>query len=257
MKIRLVCLVFLTAFALITIGCSKKESEGTSEPPPTAVVDPATAGSISGTVVLDGKPPALRPINMSAEPACVKANSAPVYLPEVVTGEKGALANVVIYVKSGLGRYRYDQPASPAVLDQKGCMYEPHVFAAMTHQPIEIRNNDPTVHNIHPMPRTNRPWNRSEEAGEPPFQVSFPRPELAIPIACNVHPWMRAFLFLFDNPYFAVTTTTGAFELKNLPPGMYTIEAWQEKYGVQDQTVTLAPKESKSISFVFKASSPQ
>lgn len=134
-------------------------------------------------------------------------------------------------------------------------MYEPHVLAVMTNQPIEIRNNDATVHNIHAMPRINRSWNRSEEPGNPPFQVRFPLPERAIPIMCNVHPWMRAFVFVFDNPYFAVTPKSGAFALKNLPPGTYTIEAWQEKYGVRDQTVTLAPRESTSVSFVFTAHS--
>ncbi len=235
-------------------GCGRKSAEKNVPPPaPTAVVNPATAGTISGNVVLDGPVPSFHPIDMSAEPACVQANPTPVIPPIVVTGEHGALANVVVYVKAGLGEYRYDVPQTPALLDQKGCMYDPRVVAVVEGQPLEIRNSDATVHNIHPMPRINHAWNRSEEPGSPPFRVTFDHPETAIPIMCNVHPWMRAYLFVFDNPYFAVTAKTGTFELKGLPPGTYTIEAWQEHFGIQDQTVTLGPKESKSISFVYRS----
>jgi hypothetical protein len=243
-------------FAAIT-GCSKeKENSEPAEPPPTAVVDSATAGSISGTVKLDGAPPTFHPLDMSAEAACVQAHPTPITPPIVVTGEHGALANVVVYIKSGLGRYRYDTPTQPAVLDQKGCMYEPHVLAFMVHQPLIINNNDPTTHNIHPVPRVNHPWNQSQPQGAPPINTSFDHPELAIRVMCNVHPWMRAFFFVFDNPYFAVTTKVGMFDINNIPPGTYTIEAWQEHYGVLDQTVILAPKQAKSISFVFKAAAP-
>jgi hypothetical protein len=254
--LRIASAFFITTVVLVLIatGCSKKESsEAPEPPPPTAVVDPATEGSISGTVKLDGAPPSFHPLDMSAEAACVQAHPTPVIPPIVVTGEHGALANVVVYIKSGLGRYRYDTPTGPAILDQKGCMYEPHVLAFMVHQPLIINNNDPTTHNIHPVPRENHPWNKSQPQGAPPINTTFDIPELAIRVMCNVHPWMRAFFFVFDNPYFAVTTKTGAFDLKNIPPGTYTIEAWQEHYGVLDQTVTLAPRESKSLSFVFKS----
>lgn len=233
------------------MGCGRKSGEAAPPPAPTAVVDAATAGTISGTVVLNGPAPSFHPIDVSAESACVQENPAPVIPPIVVTGEHGALANVAVYVKSGLGEYRYDVPQTAALLDQKGCMYTPRVVGIMTGQPLEIRNSDATLHNIHPMPRVNRSWNRSEEQGAPPFRATFDHPETAIPIMRNVHPWMRAYLFVFGNPYFAVTSRAGTFELKGLPPGTYTIEAWQEHYGFQDQTVTLGAKESKSISFVF------
>jgi plastocyanin len=240
--------------ALAISGCSKKAAEQPQQPPPpTAVVDAATAGDITGTVRLEGDAPKFRPIDMSAEPACVKENPKGLIPPIIVTGEHGALANVAVYIKSGLGRYKYDVPQTPVVLDQKGCMYVPRVLALRVGQPLEVRNEDPTVHNIHVMARVNRSWNRSEEPGDPPFTEKFDHPEMYIPISCNVHPWMRAFLFVFDNPYYDVTAQTGDFSLKGLPPGTYTIEAWQEFYGLQDQTVTLGSKETKSISFVFKA----
>jgi hypothetical protein len=158
--------------AILTItGCGNKNSDEPSEQPPSAVVDPATARTITGTVVLDGRPPIFHPTDMSAEPACVKANSTIVTPPVVITGNHGALAGVVVYVKSGLSRYRYEIPVQPVLLDQKGCMYEPRVLAIMAHQPLQVHNQDPTVHNIHATPRENRSWNRSEEPEDPPFQT--------------------------------------------------------------------------------------
>jgi plastocyanin len=254
LKTRPVWILISVLCALGIFGCSSKTSEQPAQPPPPkAVVGPATAGNIIGTVRLEGEPPDFRPIDMSAEPACVKANPKPVIPPIVVTGEHGALANVAVYIKSGLGRYKYDVPTAPVVLNQKGCMYEPRVLALRVGQPLEVHNEDPTVHNINVRARDNHSWNRSEEPGEAPFTETFAHPELDVPVSCNVHPWMRAYLYIFDNPYFAVTTKSGDFELKGLPPGTYTIEAHQEYYGVQDQTLTLGPKETKHIEFVFKA----
>lgn len=254
MKIRPATTALLVLSISALSSCSKKESEESSGPPaPTAVVDPSTAGSIAGTVKFEGTPPVFRPIDMSAEAFCVQANPKPIEPPVVVLGERGALANVVVYVKSGLGSYRYDTPKDSAVLDQVGCMYVPHVLAMMTDQPFEVKNTDPTTHNVHPTPRENRPWNRSIAAGEAPYVSTFSQPEMAIPVVCNIHPWMRAYLFVFAHPYFDLTLKTGTFELKNLPPGTYTIEAWHERFGTQDVTVTIAPKQSKSISFTFKS----
>jgi len=244
--------VLSLCIVLGVFGCSKKESDESAAPAaPTAVVDASTAGSISGTVKLEGAPPVFKPINMSAEAACVQANPSAVVPPIVITGAHGALANVVVYVKSGLGSYRFDVPSTPVALDQKGCMYEPRILALMTSQPFEVHNEDQTIHNVHPMPRVNRPWNKSEPIGDPPIEANFTKPELAIPIACNIHPWMRAYMFVFAHPYFSITPRTGDFELKGLPPGTYVIEAWQERFGTQDETVTLGPKESKTLDFVF------
>ena len=252
MRIRLVVSALLFVLAFSFAGCTTKRSEVTQPAEPTAVVDPSTAGSITGTVKFEGTPPVFRPIDMSAEAACVQANPKPIAPPVVVLGEHGALANVVVYVKSGLGSYRFDTPKDPAVLDQVGCMYEPRVLAMMTNQPFEVKNTDPTTHNVHPIPRENHPWNRSLAAGEAPYVTTFSQPELAIPIVCNIHPWMRAYLFVFAHPYFDVTEKTGTFALKNLPPGTYTIEAWHERFGTLDVPVTIAPKESQPISFTFK-----
>jgi hypothetical protein len=254
MKLPVSQRILVGLVALAVVGCGKQQ--GSESSAPVATVDLSTAGSITGTVTLDGRPPTIHPIDMSASPACVQANPSPVTPPTVVIGDHGALANVVVYVKSGLGNYRYDTPIDTAILGQKNCMYDPHVLALMTNHPFAVQNNDPTMHNVHPMPKHNRQWSNSQPAGSAPLKQSFANPEFAMPVLCNVHPWMRAFVFVFDHPYFAVTSKAGSFELKNLPPGTYTIEAWQENYAAQDQTVTIGAKESKAISFTFKSSSP-
>ena len=132
-------------------------------------------------------------------------------------------------------------------------MYQPRVIALMTNQMLDIQNEDPIEHNVHPSPHDNPAFNTTQSINGPPIEKTFDRPELAIKFMCNLHPWMRAYVFVFSNPYFDVTTKTGTFDLKNLPPGTYTIEAWQEKYGVQDQTVTLGPHETKSVKFTFRS----
>jgi plastocyanin len=237
-------------------GCSSKkpeDQESAQVSAPTATVDTSTVGSINGTVMLEGTPPSYPAIDMQSQPPCARANPKPVIPPVIVVGDQGKLANAVVYIKSGLGSYHYDTPAAPAVLDQQACMYVPRVVAVMTGQTLQVKNEDPTAHNIHFMPHTNKQWNYSMPSGGDSLETHFDKPELAIPVMCNVHPWMRAFLFVFADPYFAVTTQTGAFNLTNVPPGTYTVEAWQEKLGTQDQTVTIGPKESKSVSFTFHA----
>jgi hypothetical protein len=235
--------------ALIGCGSSPKKAQSLPVAPP---VDPATAASVTGTVKFQGTPPVLRPIDMSAAPACVKANPSPVVPPVVITGADGTLANVVVYVKSGLGHYRYPAPQTPVTLNQKGCMYVPRVVALMVGQSFEVHNSDLWLHDVHPMLRNNRPFSISELPGRS-VKASFQEPEFAVSVGCMIHPWMRAYLFVFDQPYFAVTSKDGAFSLKNLPPGTYTIEAWHEGDQPLDQTVVLGPKESKSISFTFVA----
>lgn len=220
----------------------------------TARIDPATTGSITGSVRLDGALPTLKPIDMSAALACVKANPSPDLPPQVVAGDNGALAGVAIYVKSGLENVHFDPPRDPVVLAQKACMYEPHVIAFMVNQKLRVLNQDPTSHNVHVMAKTNESWNRSQPADGSAIEQVFTHPELAVPITCNVHPWMRAYAFVFSNPYFAVASKTGTFEINNLPPGTYIIEAWQERYGTRDQTVTISSKESKLMSFTFTSS---
>ena len=259
MKSKLFPIVLVAALAVMLSSCGKKETQQPAEQKAPAAaampIDMATVGEVTGTVTLDGAPPTFRPINMSAEAYCVKAHSTPVMPQDVVVGEKGALANVIVYVKDGLGDRTFDVPKQPVQLDQKGCMYDPHIVALMAGQELQVVNSDQTTHNIHPMPKDNREWNKSQPPGAAPLEDTFARAEVSIPVKCNVHPWMKSYIAVFKHPYFQVTGKNGAFDLKNLPPGTYTLEAWHEKYGTSDQTVTIGPKESKTVTFVFKAAS--
>ncbi|HLW88030.1 MAG TPA: carboxypeptidase regulatory-like domain-containing protein [Terriglobales bacterium] len=211
-----------------------------------------TSTSLKGTVKFQGTVPAAKPINMSADPSCAKQHSSPAMSQEILADAKGDLQNVVVFVSEGLGDRTFDPPSQPAVIEQKGCMYAPHVLAVRANQQLEVVNSDPTLHNIHPLPANNREWNKAEGPGAT-AEESFSREEIAIPIKCNVHPWMRSYIAVFKHPYFAVTGKDGSFDLGSLPPGNYTIKAWHEKLGTSTQQVTIGAHETKSLEFVFKS----
>lgn len=196
--------------------------------------------------------PKAKPISMAADPSCAKQHPAPVFSQEVITNSKGDLQNVVVFVSDGLGDRTFDPPSQPAEMKQKGCLYEPHVLALQANQPVEVTNDDPTTHNIHPLPANNREWNKAEIPGSK-IEESFPRPEIAIPVKCNVHPWMKGYVAVFKHPFFAVTGKDGSFALNNLPPGTYTIQAWHEKLGTATQKITVGANESRNIDFVFRS----
>ena len=224
----------------------------TTSRPVRAAGFPATTGAaVRGTVRIDGKIPAAKTISMGADPACAKLHPSPVLAQEVMADAKGDLQNVIVFVSDGLGDRSFDAPSQPAVVEQKGCMYQPHVLAVRANQPLELVNDDSTSHNIHPVPANNREWNKAEPPGSK-MEEAFAREEVAIPVKCNVHPWMRGYIAVFKHPYFAVTGKDGAFDLSDLPPGTYTIKAWHEKLGTTTQTVTIGANETKEISFVFK-----
>src|SRR5215471_9685859 len=243
---------------LVLAGCSKKENteqssnateEKAAAPAPAATpIDPSTVASVSGTVKLDGAAPKPNKIDMSQDPACKGANTA-----ETVVADGGKLANVFVYVKEGLGDRTFDVPKDAVTIDQQGCKYHPHVLGVMIGQNIEIKNDDPTTHNIHPTPQANREWNESQPPQAAPLQKSFAREEVMLPVKCNQHPWMRMYINVVKSPFFAVTDASGKYEIKGLPPGDYTIAFVHEKLGEQDQKVTVAPKDTKTVDATFKA----
>jgi hypothetical protein len=210
-----------------------------------------TPASVKGTVKFDGPAPKLAKIDMSQDPICAKAHPTPATTEDVVVGAGGGLDNVVVYISDGLAAHDFQPPQQPAVLEQKGCQYKPHVLALEAHQKLDVVNSDETTHNIHPSPNNNREWNMTQPHGMP-LEQTFAREEVAIPVKCNVHPWMKGYIAVFKHPYFAVTDANGSFELKDLPPGTYTITAWQEKLGTQVQKVTVGASESKTLDFIFK-----
>src|SRR5579859_1367353 len=258
MKKYLMCCGAASLLLLAGCGSKTETSEAPKEAPAAtapaaAPADEANAATITGKVSFTGDKPAMKNISMDATPACARAHTTPQKSQEVMVNDNGTLRNVLIFVKSGLPDRQWPEPA-PIKLDQKGCMYEPHVLAVMANQEIEVANDDPTNHNIHPLPKVNREWNESQPPGSEAKKKTFPREEDDPPIAvkCNIHPWMRAYIAVINNPFFAVTGDDGSFTIKGLPPGTYTIQAWHEKYGKQDMQVTVAPKESKTADFSFK-----
>ncbi len=215
--------------------------------------NPAPGGAtVKGMVKVEGTLSRPKSINMAADPSCSKLHSGPVLTGDVMADSKGGLQNVIVFVSDGLGDRTFAPPSEPAVIEQKGCLYEPHVVALRANQPLQVVNADPTTHNIHPMPVNNREWNRAELPGST-MKEAFSREEIAIPVKCNIHPWMRGYVAVFNHPYFTVTGKDGSFDLSNLPPGTYTLKAWHEKLGTATQQVTVGGNESKSIEFTFKA----
>lgn len=249
---------FLTAViacSFILTSCGKKEETsktdtGTTK---TAAVDPATAGNISGKIMFDGKAPNATAIKMNADPVCAQQHNTPIKSENVVVNANGTLKNVFIYVKKGLESVEFDTPADAVVIDQQGCTYHPHVFGMMINQPLKVKNSDPTLHNIHAMPTINQQFNIGQPVKGMETEKTFDKEEIMVHFKCDVHPWMSAYVGVLPHPKYSVSDDNGAFSIKELPPGTYTIEAWHEQYGPQTQEVTIGAKESKEITFTFKA----
>lgn len=246
------------AFMLVGCGSSSDNTAKTESPAAApaggdAEPDMANGATVTGKVSFDGAAPKMAVIDMSDKPDCVKAHAGQaVHSQEVIVNNNKTLKNVFVWVKAGLPDKNWKVPASPVELDQKGCMYEPHVLGVMAGQPISIKNNDPTNHNIHPMAQANRDFNQSQAPGEAPLTHTYARQEVMIPVKCNVHPWMRSYIGVVAHPFFAVTGDDGTFTIKGLPPGTYTIEIVHEKYGKQEQQVTVGAKDSKTVDFNVK-----
>jgi plastocyanin len=245
---------------LLLVGCSSEKQPEPSEQTAAPVaqqatpIDQATVATVTGKINFDGSAPKLARIMMDQDPVCVKKHSGPVYSEDGEVNSNKTLPNVFIYVKSGAEKYTFATPSDAATLDQDGCMYTPHVLGVMVGQQFKVVSSDATTHNIHPMPENNREWNESQPPGAAPIEKTFARPEIMIPVKCNQHPWMRAYVGVVSNPFYAVTGSDGTFTIKGLPPGDYTIEAWTSTYGTQEQKVTVGPKESKTLDFTFKPS---
>jgi hypothetical protein len=232
-------------------GCSKPQPMVKREPV-YFTVDPATAGVVSGKILFSGKAAAGKKIDMSEDPQCNKLHTKPVVDRAVAVNKNGTLAHVFVYIKGGLEGKKFAPPGNAAVMDQKGCWFEPRVLGIQAGQELEVTNSDPVTHNIHPRAHVNREWNQSQAEGSAPLERRFLQPEIMIRVKCNIHNWMHAWIGVVDNPYFAVTGSDGSFELKNVPPGEYTIGVWQEELGVQEQHVTVARSGRTEIAFTFK-----
>jgi hypothetical protein len=211
------------------------------------------SSSVSGSVSFSGTPPANPAIDMSEEPTCRDKHPEGPTDPEVVVTD-GKLANVFVYVKSGLpAGQTFPRPPAAAVIDQDGCLYRPRVLGVMVGQPLEIRNSDAVLHNIKAVPTTNRGFNISQPQAGMTTTRTFTDPEIMVPLECNVHGWMNAFVGVTSHPFFAVSGADGGFTISGLPAGTYEIEAWHEKFGTRTTSVTVADGGTATVEFTFSA----
>ena len=243
----------LPAVALLTLAaaCSGGAPEPAAPPADAKRVDASKAGTVTGRVVLDGPVPENPAVKMSGDPYCERVHPNGARFEHFVV-ENGGLENVFVYVKDGLSGYYFEPPADVVKLDQVGCVYVPHVTGLRVKQTLEIANSDETLHTVHAMGQANPPFNLSQAMQKMTNKKTFNAPEVMVPFKCEVHSWMYAYVGVLDHPYFAVTHGGGTFELKGVPAGTYTVEAWHEKLGTQTQSVTLGEKESKELTFTFK-----
>jgi hypothetical protein len=246
------------AYCLIALlaGCSATKPEqpkAKAEPPPPAYFkfDPATAATVTGTLRFTGKKPAAQPVDITSDPACVEAHKGKPVDESLVVNPNGTVANVFVYIKSGLEGKVFEPSATPGTIDQKGCWFQPRVLGLQTGQQLQVINSDPVTHNIHPLAHINREWNHSQGQGDAPLARKFIKPEIMIKVKCNIHSWMHAYIGVVDHPYFAVSGVKGTFELPNVPPGDYVIEAWHETLGVMQQPVKVTPAARINVDFAF------
>lgn len=247
----------ILVLVLAACGGAGEESQATgdsdgSKAAAAAVVDPATAAVVTGVIHFEGAAPANDAIDMSAEPTCAQKHPGTPRKQTVVVNDNKTLRNTFVYVKSGLPAQSWPTPTQAVVLDQQGCEYHPHILGVQTGQTIAIRNSDGLLHNVNAKPTVNRGFN----TGQPTNMTTnktFTSAEVMIPVTCEVHGWMEAYIAVLDHPYYAVTGPDGSFRIENLPPGTYTIEAWHEKYGTKTAQVTVAAKETKQVAFTYNA----
>jgi len=238
--------------ALVVLAACGRDEGGCATPRAATPLDHATAGTITGTVTFEGSPPSMQPLPLGGEPACAAQHAGPVLAGDALVHE-GRVENVLVYIKDGLGDRVFPVPDDAVIIDQVGCLYRPHVTAAQACQPIEFRNSDAVLHNVHGTPEHSSAWNFSMARAGTQRAVRVAKPEVMIEVRCDVHPWMRAYLGVLDHPYFAVTGPEGRFRLPDVPPGDYVVASWHERFGVREARVTVGPRETKDVALAYAA----
>jgi plastocyanin len=246
----------LLAVGALTAACSNPAPP--PPPPANAVpakhVDAGTAGSIAGRITFTGPRPAVESLRMGSDPACMPNAGPNPQSDAALVSENGGMKNAFVYIKDGLDpAYGFDAPTTSVTLTQHGCKYVPHVLGVRVGQPIEILNDDATLHNVHALPLSNQEFNQAQLVKGSRMTKTFTVPEVMVRFKCDVHGWMNSYVGVMTHPFFAVTNADGAFEIKGLPPGTYTIGVWTEKFGTQTQQVTIAEHQAQTVSLAFAA----
>ncbi len=252
----------------LVAGCSKSDAptEKPAKPVPAATpgstttddpepIDPTTVAKVSGVVEVTGTLPDFEPPKVRGDSHCEKGHEASdaVDLPLVVND--GKLANAFVYIKSGLEAYEIPAPTGETVLDQRDCIFQPRVVGVQLGQPVTMLNSDPVLHNVHTKPDENKGKNIAMPNQGARRDFNFKKPEVMVPVVCDVHPWMRAFIGVVEHPFFAVTDMSGNFEINGVPPGTYTVEVWHELLGTAQAQVTVTASQDVVMSaIVFGAS---
>lgn len=225
-------------------------NSGPDAPTESTPIDPATAGKIRVTVKYDGTVPRNKEINMQSAPACAKAHDGAVLDPAMLVKD-GRLANAIVWIKSGFEKYVFAPPATPVEVDQIGCMFAPRVAVTMVHQPLSFVNSDAEAHNVHGKPEVVSGWNFLISRKGARREVVFDKPEVAVPVGCDIHPWMRAYVGIVSNPFYGVTPDDGTVDLSGVPPGTYGIGIWHEKLGILERQVELAASGEVSVEVTY------
>ena len=217
-----------------------------------AVTEQAVAsGEIEGKVYFKGQAPQLRPISMEKDPVCASEHPEGVLPEDGRVNANGTVPNALVYVSKGAENLSKTPPAEQVTLTQKECEYEPHVLGIMVGQPLRVVTQDPTTHNIHATPKTGHDFDVTQQPGSPPVTTKFSQPQIMVPVHCNIHPWMQAYVGVMTNPYYAVTGDDGSFQIKGVPAGTYTLTIWTATFGTQDRQVTVRAGAARTEDFSF------
>ena len=240
---------FVLAAVWITVSACAEEPLEIPVRTPTPI-DSSTVGTIRGTVAFTGQVPESAGLALGGFPGCAAQHDEPPRDDSVLVLD-GRLGNVFIHISEGLGDKTFAVPTEPAVFDQMGCLYVPHVLGVQRYQPVQVLNSDTLLHNVHATAEKQAGFNFGQPVAGMVSVVQFKEEEVMVSIKCDVHGWMKAYIGVVDHPYFAVTPSDGSFELPNLPPGTYTLEAWHEVFGTRTAEVTVGDSEDVVVNFSF------
>lgn len=197
--------------------------------------------SVTGRVRFTGPRPVLAPISVGGDPHCAALHPAGMPDESLVVDDSGGIANVVVSLRMATQGLSLSgtAPTTPAKLDQKGCRFDPHVLAVMVGQPISVSNSDPFLHNVHSLAVDNPYFNFGQPNLDPGHAVDPMKVPEVFHVKCDVHPWMHAYVHVFNHPFFAVTGPDGSFAIPGpLPDGKYVLKAWHEKLGESELPLT-------------------